>query len=87
MKRKEKPILLRILLTISTFALLGAAGFIYFSGVTITSGIVLGLALAGIITPAVGEGGGVLEMLFGVFEALIDGLMGVVDAITGVFNF
>lgn len=87
MNREEKPILQRVLLTISAAALLGAAGLIYFSGLTLTSGIIFGIALSGIATPAVSEVGGVLEVLFGIFEALLEGLMGVLDAIAGIFNF
>ena len=87
MNRKERPILQRILLTVSVFALIGSAGYIYFSGLTLAAGVVIGLALAGIATPVVSGGGGIVELVAGVFEALIDGLMGVVDAIAGLFNF
>ena len=87
MNRKDKPLLHRIFTTVCTFTLIGAGMYAIFAGLNLTSGIVIGLAIASIATPVVIEGGSILEVIFGVFEALLEGLMGVLDAIGNIFNF
>ena len=87
MKRKEKPITKRLLSTVSSLALIGASGYMFFAGVNLISGAILAIALISICSPVIIDGGGIIEVISGIFEAFIEGIMGVIDAITSIFNF
>ena len=86
MKRKDKSIIRRLLSTISSLTLIGVSGYMYFVGINLISGAILAAALLSICSPVIIGGGGIVEVIGGIFEAFFDGLMGVVDAITSIFN-
>jgi len=88
--RKDKPITLRILSTVSAFAFLGALAVIFFSGFDWVTGAVLASGTLGLGVTSVVLGDGALEVVLGFFEALFDGLMevfgGVLDFFSGLFG-
>lgn len=87
MKRKSKPIIKKVFNTISSFALIGATGYMIFAGINFISGTVLAIALLSICSPVIIDGGSIIEVIGGIFEAFVEGLMGVIDAITSIFSF
>ena len=87
MKRKEKPFGKRLLSTVSSFAFIGACGYMFFAGANLIAGTVLAIALLSICSPVIIDGGSIIEVIGGIFEAFIEGLMGVVDAISSIFSF
>ena len=86
MNRKDKSLFRRVVSTICAFALIGAVCYSIFVGMNAMTGAVLAVALVGICAPVIVAGGSIIEVLSGVFEAFIDGLMGVVDAISSIFS-
>ena len=87
MKRKDKPLHMRVLGTVSSFAFLGACGYAFFTSLTLLSGMFIGIAFLSIIGPVLVGGGNVIEMLGGIVEAFIEGLLGIFDAIASIFDF
>ena len=87
MNRKDKPLIRRIFGTISSFVLIGACGYAFFAGVNALTGLIIALAILSIATPVVIDGGSIIELFVGIFEAFLEGLMGVVDAIASIFSF
>ncbi len=87
MNRKEKPILRRIFGTLSSFVLIGASGYAFFAGMNFLVGLILAISILSIATPVVIDGGGFFEIVSGIFEAFIEGVMGVFDAVASIFSF
>lgn len=87
MKRKDRPLYKRTLGTICSFALVGACGYAFFTGLNLLTTLLIGMAILSIIAPVVIAGGSLVEILVGIVEAFIDGLMGVIDVIASFFNF
>lgn len=88
--RKDKPILLRILSTISAFAFLGALIVVFFAGFDWVAVAVLASGTLGLGVTSVVLGNSTLEMILGFFEALFDGVMevfgGILDFLSGLFG-
>lgn len=87
MNRKDKPLLKRILGTISSFVLIGACGYIFFVGMNLLVGFLLVASILSVATPVVIDGGSLGEIISGVVEAFIEGVMGIIDAISSIFSF
>ncbi len=87
MNRKEKPLLRRIFGTVGSFVLIGACGYTFFAGMNLLVGLILAVSILSIATPVVIDGGEFFELITGVFEAFIDGIMGIFDAIASIFSF
>ena len=89
-KRKDKPILMRLLFSVASFVLLGSLIYIVNAGINMYSGALLATAVLGLGVPTVISGDGFLEMITGFFEAFFEGLIdvvaGVFEAITSIFN-
>jgi hypothetical protein len=88
--RKDKPVLLRILSSISAFAFLGALIFVFFAGFDWVAGAVLASGALGLGVTSVVLGDSTLEVFLGFFEALFDGIMevlgGILDFLSGIFG-
>ena len=87
MKLKKRPIHLRILFSISALALIVACIYSVFTGINIASGGVILIALLSLGVPVAAGGGSVMEVLSGIFEAFIQGITGVFEAIGSALNF
>ncbi len=90
-KRKEKPVLMRLLFSVASFVLLGSLIYMVNAGVNMYSGAFLAAAVLGLGVPSVVSGDGFLEIITGFFEAFFGGLAdlvsGIFEAITSVFDF
>lgn len=87
MGRKDKSIIKRILNSLGSLALIGAGGYMFFAGFSMLSSIIFTAALLSICTPVITDGGSIAEVVTGVVEVFIEGVMGVFEAIASVFNF
>jgi hypothetical protein len=87
MNRRERPLKKRIISAVSSLALVATGGYVLVAGFTMISSIMLALVLLNICGPVVLDGGGVFEVLTGVVEAFVEGIMIVVDAIASLFSF
>lgn len=87
MNRKDKPLLRRLFGTISSCVFIGACGYAFFAGINLLVGFLLAVSILSIATPVVIDGGGIAELISGVVEAFIDGIMGAFDAIASLFSF
>lgn len=83
-KRKDKPIVLRILSALSACAFLGALMVWFFTGFDWVTGTVLASGTLGLGVTSVVLGDSAMEMVLGFFEALFDGVM---EVLGGVFDF
>jgi len=99
MSRKDKPRKTKIVSSICSFALIGAGGTMFFSGIGMLSAGIFAIALLGIfgqvmlgasaegVIEGTSEGVNVLDVLTGVLEAFLDGVMVIVEAIASIFSF
>ena len=86
-KRKERSILRRIVGTMSSFAIIGISGYAFFFGINVFTSLLIGLAVVSIVAPVLIAGGSFIELLIGIIEAFIEGLVGALEAIANMFNF
>ena len=86
-EREKKPIAIRLLNTVSAFALIGAAIYIFFAGISLIPSLVLLAAIGGVSGPVLADGGeGIIECLVGIFESFIEGVIGVFETIADIFG-
>lgn len=86
MPKEPKPLKIRVLNAACSLTLLASLGYIFFAGANL---IVLGAitaALAGVATPVMIDGGGILETVLGVVEALIEGIAAVVEGVCNAIS-
>lgn len=83
MKRVERSKGLRAFNALCAITLLLAGGYILIVGFHVASVAALICATAGVATPVLLSGEGVLEMLMGILEAVLDGIMAIIEAIVG----
>lgn len=87
MSRKDKPLNKRVLNTFGSLALIGAGGYMFFSGLSMLAALIFAVALLSICTPVIVAGGSIIELVTGIVESFVEGVMGVVDAISSIFSF
>lgn len=85
-KKKEKSPWVRLLQSISSLALMGAATYIIIAGFNVVATVVLLSSFGSIAGTAILAADGIIDGAIGFFEVLIEGLLGVVEAITDVFT-
>lgn len=86
MPKEPKPLKIRVLNAACSLTLLASLAYIFFAGANL---IVLGAitaALAGVATPVMIDGGGILETVLGVVEALIEGIAAVVEGVCNAIS-
>lgn len=81
--KKNRPIGMRLLLSVAAFLLIGSIVYILIAGINLYSGVILASAVLGLGIPSVSSGESVMEMIADFFELLIDGI---VDAISGIID-
>ncbi|MBK1875764.1 hypothetical protein [Pelagicoccus mobilis] len=87
-KREMKhSVFQRILAVLGCFLFLTAGIVWLVAGFQIVVAALLLAAVAGISGPAVAEGGGILDIVGSIFEAVLEGIMGIFELIGDLFNF
>ncbi len=90
MARKEREIKFRILNAVCSALLLGAICYAFITSFDLIATGLIAVAIIGVATPAVISGDGIFDMLLGIFEGLIEGLVelaaGILSAIANLFN-
>ena len=87
MRKKNKSLPRRLFNSIGSLALIGSGGYLLFSGINLIASSVLITAFVLIIVPIATDGGSIFEIVAGIFEAIIDGLVSLVEAVMSVFSF
>ena len=86
-KRNDKPILIRLLNTVSAFALIGSVIYLFVAGISLIPSLVLLAALGGLSGPVVSGGAeGIFDCLASILEAFVEGLIGVFETIGEIFG-
>ncbi len=87
--RKERPLAVRLLSSVSAFLLLGTGIYVFFAGIGVSSGTLLTTAVLGLGTSSFIVGDGFVEIMLGFFEAFFNGIMevlgGILDALSAIF--
>ena len=87
MPQKEKrPVLLRLFNSLCAFSIIGAAIYLLFVGLETVPVLLLLVACAGIATPASIGSDGLLDAIGSIFEALLEGIMGIIETIGDIFS-
>ena len=88
--RKHRSLKIKILNSICSSALIVSLIYVLVAGFEVVALGAMAIAIAGVATPVVLSGEGVLEVLFGIVGAIIDGVMiiieGITNAISGLFG-
>jgi hypothetical protein len=85
MSRKKRSIGVRALNAGCAVVLLGAGIYIFMAGFQFAAVAALVCCTVAVATPVFLSGEGILEVISGIFEALLDGLMAILEAIASVF--
>lgn len=85
-RKKRRPIALRALNSLCVIALVGAAGWVFAEGFRLASSLVLAAAILAIAGPVVVASDGLAEVLTGLLEALVDGVVAIFEAIASLFS-
>ena len=84
--RKKKSFGIRFLNAICFIAILCSGIYLLTAGLQAIAIAVAVIAMAGVATPAVIAGDGILDALLGIFEALFDGVLAISEAIGELFS-
>lgn len=79
--KEQKPLRIRILASLSSLVLIGAAIYIFFTGMELILALILIAAFGGLAGPVVASSEGLLECLMGILEAFFLGILGIFEAI------
>lgn len=79
-KKKSRPAI-RIARSFSVLTIIGAVVSMLISGFSVVAMLVLAAASSIVIGPSIADGGGFGEVLIGIFEAIVEGVAGVLEAI------
>lgn len=79
---KSKP--LRALNALCVTVLLGASLYTAFAGLQLAAAATILLCAAGIATPVILGAEGFMDVVTGIFEALIDGIVAIIEGIASV---
>ncbi|WP_154222958.1 hypothetical protein [Marinicella rhabdoformis] len=82
-KRKDKPVLMRLLFSVASFVLLGSLIYVLNAGFNLYASTLITSAVLSLAVPSVLSGEGVLEIVTGFFEAFFGGL---IDLVAGFFE-
>jgi len=86
-EHEKKSIPIRLLNTVSAFALIGAAVYIFIVGFSLIPSLILLAAIGGLSGPVlVGGSEGILECLTGILESFVEGVAGVFSTIGDFFG-
>jgi hypothetical protein len=83
MAREDKEIKFRIINAVCSFLLLGAIIYALIASFDLIAISIISASLIGAATPVVLTGEGILEVVVGVFEALLEGIL---EIIAGIAN-
>jgi hypothetical protein len=85
--RKDKPLLIRLLNTVSAFTLIGAVIYLFIAGMSLSLSLILLSALGGISVPVVASGSdGFFDCVASIFEAFIEGIIDIFATIGELFG-
>lgn len=84
--KKKRSFGIRVLGSLSTFALLGIVIYMFVAGVDIVSSLLLVAALGGLAGPAVASGDGIAECITGILEAFVEGIQGIFEGIAEIIS-
>ena len=87
MKHKDKPIHLKIIASLSSLVLICTCIYVAFAGIGFVSGAVLFVAFASLGGPVAAGGGSFMEVVAGIFEAFIQGIASIGEAIGSALSF
>ena len=86
-REKKHSVFQRILAVLGCFLFL-AAGIVWLvAGFQIVVAALLLAAIGGVSGPAVAEGGGFIEIVGSIFEAIFEGIVGIFEFIGDLFSF
>lgn len=89
-KREQKSLKIKILAAVGSMMLIGSLVYITIVGFNYYAGAILAVAVFGLAGPSVVAGDGIMEMIAGFFEMIIEGVMaivtGIFEAIGSIFN-
>lgn len=85
-QRKPRHLFVRLINACSSLTVIAAVVYILFAGFTLTSTAVVTVAVVVLAAPVVSAGGSLVEMLSGILEAFIQGLMAIFDVIGSVIS-
>ena len=86
MSKKQRSGIVRALNAVCAMVLVVAGLYVVIAGFQIAAVVALVCATAGVATPVLLSGEGILEVVSGIFGALLDGLMAVFEAILDIFS-
>lgn len=85
-QRKPRHLFVRLINACSSLTVIAAVVYILFAGFTLTSTAVVTVAVVVLAAPVVSAGGSLVEMLSGILEAFMQGLMAIFDVIGSVIS-
>lgn len=85
-RRKRRPIALRALNSLCVIALVVSIGWVFAEGFRLASSLVLTVAILAVAGPVVVASDGLVEVLTGLLEALVDGVVAILEAIASLFS-
>ncbi len=83
---KKKSIYLRLFNTVCSLSIIVAACYLFFAGMDLLARGILASSLAAMTAPVVFDGGSVVEVLVGIAEAFVEGLVLIFEEIGNIFN-
>lgn len=86
MDKKERPVGLRVLNALCATVLVFSGLYILFSGFQAVAVAALVCAAVAVATPVMVTGEGGLEILTGILDAFLDGIMGIFEAIASFIS-
>lgn len=86
MRKTPRSLPLRAFNALCATVLIGSVVYLLVAGFQVLATSVLVCSVVGVATPVVFSAHGLLEALMGVFEALTDGVMAILEAIASIFS-
>lgn len=85
-KKTKRPLSLRVLNALGATLLLSSVVYILVAGFHSVAMAAVALSIAGVATPVALSDDGPLEILLGTLEAIIEGVLTIVEGITGAIS-
>ncbi|AKS41153.1 hypothetical protein [Wenzhouxiangella marina] len=85
-RRSDRSIGMKLLNAMMALLLLGSACFMLIVGLHVIAISALLVSVAGLATPVILSGEGIVDMISGFFEAILEGLLAIVEGITEFFS-
>ncbi|PRY61613.1 hypothetical protein B0H98_11113 [Vreelandella songnenensis] len=86
MTRTGKSRKMAVLNSVGSLSLLSAVVYMLFTSLNLPGLIISGIALSVVATPVIMQSDGVIEILVGLFEALFEGAMTIVEGIFSIIS-